>query len=41
VEETADTTDSPLLQNLGLLVFGLAGFVLLTGLGAALLLRRR
>jgi hypothetical protein len=42
INETADTPDtSALLQNIGLIVFGLAGFVLVFGLGAAVLLRRR
>lgn len=42
IDETADTPESnALLQNIGLIVFGLAGFVLIFGFGAALLLRRR
>jgi LysM repeat protein len=40
VEETANE-QNPVLQNLGLIVFGLAGFVLVVGLGTALVLRRR
>jgi hypothetical protein len=42
VEETAeDRVTDLLLQNIGLIVFGLAAFVLVFGLGAALVLRRR
>ncbi|MBC8171915.1 MAG: LysM peptidoglycan-binding domain-containing protein [Anaerolineae bacterium] len=42
IDETAETPEANgLLQNIGLIVFGLAGFVLIFGFGAALLLRRR
>lgn len=39
--EDDGTSDSELLQNIGLIVFGLAGMALVGGLGMAFLLRRR
>jgi hypothetical protein len=36
-----DDSNSPLLRNLGLIVFGLAGVVFVAGIGVALLMRRR
>jgi hypothetical protein len=41
IVEQADDTIDPILQNLGLIVFGLAGVVLVLGMGTALILRRR
>ncbi len=42
VPQTADDGgNNALMQNLGLIVFGVAGFVLIFGIGAALALRRR
>jgi hypothetical protein len=41
VSETPPRAASPLLDNLGLIAFGLAGIVLVGGLGVSLLLRRR
>ncbi len=41
VEDPAGSITNPLIQNLGLIVFGLAGFVILVGITTALLLRRR
>ncbi|MBC8100608.1 MAG: LysM peptidoglycan-binding domain-containing protein [Armatimonadetes bacterium] len=42
IVEVAETaTVNPLLQNIGLVLFGAAGVVLVLGLGAALLLRRQ
>ncbi len=42
VPETADTGgNNALMQNLGLIILGVAGFVLIFGIGAALALRRR
>jgi hypothetical protein len=39
-DDDSALNDSELLQNIGLIVFGLAGFALLGGLGIALILRR-
>lgn len=39
--EAAPPTANPLLDNLGLIAFGLAGVVLVGGMGVSLLLRRR
>lgn len=41
VDDPAGSVTNPLVQNLGLIVFGLAGFVILIGIATALLLRRR
>jgi hypothetical protein len=42
VEETALTPDAdPMADNLGLIVFGVAGVVLVAGLGLSVFLRRR
>jgi LysM repeat protein len=39
--ETALAADNPILDNLGLIAFGLAGLALIGGVGVALVLRRR